>query len=85
VRVHKGAQGQLEVSSWTHRVDALESAGGGALWLRASLHNFAYASVDHARRHVSRDVLVHNHHYQPAHKPLNTTPTSSSSTPSRRS
>ncbi|KAG8458034.1 hypothetical protein KFE25_007241 [Diacronema lutheri] len=53
VRVHKSAQGQLEVSSWTYRVDALEAAAGGDLWPRASPHNFAYVSVDHARRHVT--------------------------------
>lgn len=53
VRVHKGAQGQLEVGSWTYRIDALDAPGGGGLWPRASPHNFAYLSVDHARRHVT--------------------------------
>lgn len=54
VRVHKdGATGQLAVSSWTYRIDALDSAAGGALWPRESPYNFCYASVDPVRRRVT--------------------------------
>jgi hypothetical protein len=55
VRVHKdGATGQLAVSSWTYRIDALDSAAGGApLWPRDSPYNFCYASVDPVRRRVT--------------------------------
>lgn len=53
VRVHKNGQGQLEVSSWTYRIDGLDTPSGGGLWPRESPYNFAYLSVDHARRHVT--------------------------------
>jgi hypothetical protein len=52
VRVHKNGAGQLEVSSWTYRIAALESPAGGGLWPRESPHNFCYLTVDPVRRHA---------------------------------
>ncbi|KAJ1636176.1 hypothetical protein T492DRAFT_961007 [Pavlovales sp. CCMP2436] len=52
VRVHKNGAGQLEVGSWTYRIDALESPKGGGLWPRESPHNFCYLAIDPVRRHA---------------------------------